>query len=411
MKRIFVASLGEGASDDLVRSLAPLIAVTVLSMQSELLGLLNAMPFLWFLLFAKQIGAAVDRMGPGRALLIGNLLRICIILFLGIGLLAGVMSAVLFLVGMALLGLGDALFNTGRAALLPDIVGRKHVPEAMQRVESASAIARVGSPALVSGLLRLLSQPAVFICGILGYFISAVTFGMLIPKRHTGQATRKRAPNDTKSAWNVRRVLTTRGLSAVVLSNGLANSATMVSAVALIYFALDYVGVEPGNIPLIGVATALGGLVGAVMVTPLRTRFTEVRGKLLAVGLAGLSALITPAAILIPDYGFWVLAAGAFLFSLWFTVSNVLGSGIPALVIEPEQLGRGTAAITVITIGVMPAASLLGGFLVAAVEPLLTLIIATAIVLCAAIPLWMARDWQPPRPDDDSETPGEATAG
>src|SRR5699024_5401403 len=105
MRRILFATVGESTGDDAVRTLLPLIAVTTLGVGGWLLGLLNALPFLWYLCAHRQIGASVDALGHRRAVMLGNGLRVLTVEALILLLITGNLSVPVLLVLAALLGL------------------------------------------------------------------------------------------------------------------------------------------------------------------------------------------------------------------------------------------------------------------------------------------------------------------
>lgn len=157
MRRILLAALGESTGDDAVRTLLPLIAVASLGVGGGLLGLLNALPFLWYLCAHHQIGVAVDALGHRYAVMLGNGLRVLTVSMVILLLVTEHLSVGALLVLAAAIGLGDALFTTGHSAMVPAVVGRERTADCYQRIEGISAVARVSSPAMVSALLRAAS--------------------------------------------------------------------------------------------------------------------------------------------------------------------------------------------------------------------------------------------------------------
>lgn len=97
MRKILAASFGDSIGDDALRSLVPLLAVTLVGIDGFSVGVLGAIPFLWFLL---------------------------------------------------------------GSTFIPQVVGPEKVSATYQRVAAVEAVTRTGSPALVAVLLRFVSQAA-----------------------------------------------------------------------------------------------------------------------------------------------------------------------------------------------------------------------------------------------------------
>ncbi|MBP2408877.1 Na+/melibiose symporter-like transporter [Brachybacterium fresconis] len=403
MRRILIATVGESTGDDAVRTLLPLIAVTILGVGGGLLGLLNALPFLWYLCAHRQIGASVDALGHRRAIMLGNGLRILTVGALILLLAVGHLSAPVLLVVAALLGLGDALFTTGHSAMVPAIVGRERTADCYQRIEAVSAIARVSGPAAVSALLRVAAPAAALALGVVAYLLSLSTLATLPRPEAAGPApaaASASAPTPELTEWTVRRVLTTRGLGHLTLATTLLNAAAMISGTALVLFALETLGLPPAMVALFAAAGALGALLGAAGSRPLRTHLPTGAAKLLATTGVALSSLLAPAALLVPTGQSVLIGVGELMVALCATISMIIGSDVPARLVPQSHLGRAFAAIRLLTIGVMPLASVLGGLIIAATSPLAALLVAAGVAALACLPLARVRHWSPPGPAD-----------
>ncbi|MDN6302164.1 MAG: hypothetical protein ACTHV2_06880 [Brachybacterium sp.] len=409
MRRILLAALGESTGDDAVRTLLPLIAVASLGVGGGLLGLLNALPFLWYLCAHHQIGVAVDALGHRYAVMLGNGLRVLTVSMVILLLVTEHLSVGALLVLAAAIGLGDALFTTGHSAMVPAVVGRERTADCYQRIEGISAVARVSSPAMVSALLRAAS-PALALClGVAAHLFSLVALATL--PRRAGAATASPAGADQSATaappasppasgpgWTVPRVLATQGLGHLTVSTMLLNAAAMVSGTALVLFALETLELSPSTVALFTAAGALGALLGAACSTPLRARLPTGGAKLLATAGVALSSLVVPAAFLLARGQAVVIGAGELLVAACATASMIVGSDVPARLVPQQQLGRAFAAIRLLTIGVMPVASGLGGLLIAVTSPLAALLAGAGLAALACLPLLRIRTWSPPPP-------------
>lgn len=414
MRRILIAALGESTGDDAVRTLLPLIAVTTLGVGGGLLGLLNALPFLWYLCAHRQIGSSVDALGHRRSVMLGNAIRVLAVGALILLLATGHLSVLALFVLAAAIGLGDALFTTGHSAMVPAVVGRERTADCYQRIEAVSAIARISGPAAVSVLLRLASPAIALGLGVVAYLLSLLTLATL-PRGAGGNAASAKGPGSpstrpdvpaspasaSASEWSVLRVLSTPGLGRLTLATTLLNAAAMISGTAMVLFALETLRLSPSTVALLAAAGALGALVGSACSRPLRTRLPTGSAKLLATVGVAVSSLVAPAALLVPAGQAVLLGGGQFLIAASATASAIVGSDVPARLIPQSHLGRAFAAIRLLTIGVMPVASVLGGLLIALTSPVVALLGAVGIATLACLPLVRIRHWSPPPPAEE----------
>ena len=404
MRRILVATLGEATGDDAVRTLLPLIAVTTLGVGGGLLGLLNALPFLWYLFAHRQIGSSVDALGYRRSVTVGNTLRVLTAGLLIVLLAAGHLSVPALLVLAAALGLGDALFTAGHSTMVPAVVGRDRTADCYQRIEAVSAITRISAPVAVSALLQLTSPAVALGLAVASYLVSLFVLTTLPPRASETPAPARdpdarATPHGAlafEPEWTVRKVVSTPGLGNLTLATTLLNAAAMVSGTALVLFALETLQLAPSTVALLTAAGALGALLGAACSTPLRAHLPTGSAKLLATLAVALSSLIAPAALLLPAGQAVMLGAGELLIAASATAAAVVGSDVPARLIPQSHLGRASAAIRLLTIGVMPVASILGGVLVALTSPVAALLGAAAVAALACLPLIPIRHWSPP---------------
>lgn len=405
MRRILLASVGESTGDDAVRTLLPLIAVGTLGLGGGLLGLLNALPFLWYLIAHRRIGATVDTLGHRRAVLLGNGLRLATVSALILLLITELLSTPALLGLAALLGLGDALFTTGHSAMVPAAVGRERTAACYQRIEVVGAVARVTGPAAVSALLRLTSPAVALALGFFSYLLSLLALASLpqTSAPEPADSTPDDAPGPPSHPpvprWTVRRVLTTPGLGRLTLATTLLNAAAMISGTALVLFALETLGLSTSTVALLTAAAAAGALIGAVGSGKLRSRLPTGAAKLLATAGVALASLIAPAALLLPAPAV-VLGLGEVLVAACATASAVVGSDVPALLVPQRELGRAFATIRLLTIGVMPAASVLGGLWIDVTSPVAALLGAAGVAALACLPLARIRHWSPPPPEE-----------
>lgn len=113
--------------------------------------------------------------------------------------------------------------------------------------------------------------------------------------------------------------------------------------------------------------------------------------------------VLAPAALLLPITPAVELGIGEFLVAACSMAAAVAGSDVPARLIPQHQLGRAFATIRLLTIGVMPVASVLGGLLIDVTSPVQALLGAAAVAALACLPLVRIRHWSPPPAEVEPE--------
>ena len=156
----------------------------------------------------------------------------------------------------------------------------------------------------------------------------------------------------------------------------------------LMLFALRDLGLSEATMGLVFSAGAVGGLLGALVVTPLTRRLGEGR----AIPLAALAW--TPGAALVPLAGTLpavpVLIASSFVFSFCVVVYNVTQVSFRQRVCPPALLGRMNASVRFLVWGTMPIGSAIGGVLGDGIGIRPTLWVSVAGGLLAALPVLLS---------------------
>jgi predicted MFS family arabinose efflux permease len=147
------------------------------------------------------------------------------------------------------------------------------------------------------------------------------------------------------------------------------------------------IGLTPTQYPLIGVAMAVGAVLGSVVVEPLHRVVGEVR---LMLG----SWLTMSVLLVVPVLWPTALATGIafFLVGLLTTLGNVLSQSMRQRLVAPSMLGRVGGAGRTLAYGLMPVGALLAGVAAEAWGLRVTLWGAAAVAVVAMVyPLLVVR--------------------
>lgn len=392
-RRLFIAGIGDGIGDDIARSLLPVIAVAALGAGAFEAGVLNALGMAAFLILGVPAGVLVDRW-PRKPVLIGaNTVRAAAVLTVPLAHAAGSLSLwQLFLVA-AVVSAADVFFSSAHSAVMPTLLAGDQHAVGYARVQAVQSGLAVAAPGLVGVLIAVVAAPVVLVISGMAYFFSAVVTCALPEVR----AARPAGPS---GFWAEARhgLLFTLGnplVRPLMCSVALVNAAGMWGAGAKVVYVLNALRIPVDQVVGLGAVSAAGGLAASLMATSVTRSFGIGRTKIMA-SLAGAGCMVlVPAA---PALGlpavFWVGLSG-FGWSYFVVLTGLAGAGILARLVPADLMGRAMSSYRLATLGVMPVASLAGGFLALLAGEAPVLWTSALIAASSALPVILSplRTW------------------
>ena len=358
--RIWSASLITNLVDGVLRLAAPLLAVS-LTQDPILIGALSALGLLPWLFFAIPIGAIVDRFDRRNALILGNILRALVALFIAFAVSQGFINIWLLLISVFFIGICEVLVDTTSQAVLPQILDKSNYERGNSRLQISEVIVSqfAGSP--LSGFLYAVSIALPFYFSTTGFILAGLLillfpFEREINARKEGEVGQAKLglKGDIKFALNY-LYQDKQIFSIVVITTLLGFFYSLSNAIAPL-FILKALNVSPS---MFGVVLAIGGvgaLVGSIA-APMASKFLG-RGRALAINIFFASFLVIFMG-LSPNAYFFV--AVSVLIGFTISVWNILLMSLYQSLIPPELYGRIHGARRTIVWGLMPIGSLLGG--------------------------------------------------
>ena len=358
--RIWSASLITNLVDGVLRLAAPLLAVS-LTQDPILIGALSALGLLPWLFFAIPIGAMVDRFDRRKALILGNILRALIALFIAFAVSQGFINIWLLLISVFFFGICEVLVDTTSQAVLPQILDKSNYERGNSRLQISEVIVSQFAGAPLSGFLYAVSIALPFYFSTTG-FILAVLLILLFPfereinARKEGEVGQAKLglKGDIKFALNY-LYQDKQIFSIVVITTSLGFFYSLSNAIAPL-FILKELNVSPA---MFGVVLAIGGigaLIGSIA-APMASKFLG-RGRALAINVFFASLLVIFIGLSPNAYFFVVVSV---LIGFTISVWNILLMSLYQSLIPPELYGRIHGARRTIVWGLMPIGALLGG--------------------------------------------------
>ena len=339
-------------SDGLYLLALPLIALQLTGSPAQVAGVTVALTLAWPL-FGFYAGLVVDRADRRRLVVTVNIVRGLTLAGLTASLVTGSATIVHVYVAALVLGVAETLVDTSLAALVPQTVVRSaDLGRANARIEVAQNVTNqfVGPP--LGGVLAVAGLAWVTGIGALLYAVTIPVLGLL---KGQFRAEAVRAPGPRPAL----RTEVTAGLR-FIWSNRLLRNLTLITAamnvfwaawaaVLVVYLVAPGPGaLNPAGYGLLLTTMAVGGILGASLVGPLRRRIGAY--LLLVLDVIGTVLLVgTPAVTVNP----FVIGAAMVVGGAGSAVWRVIVTQIRQSVTPAAVLGRVYSASRVISWGVL----------------------------------------------------------
>ncbi|MGP7960086.1 MFS transporter [Sanguibacter sp. A247] len=413
--RLWASSIASNLADGLGRIAIPLLG-TQLTRDPLAISVLGALAFLPWLLVGLPAGVLVDRVDRRRAMAAANGVRVLAAAGLALAVATGIVTIWWLYVAVLVWGLGETVYDNAATALVPDYVERHGLDRANGRMQASEIVVQtfVATPlgawlfalAIVVPLwstavgfgvaaLLILALPVAVAAGARAGAPAATPDGTDAAAADGSDAVvSDAAPPDGSDAVaadvpvrasvlaDVRdalafvighRYLRSMTLLTVLVGNALA----FAQATSVLLF-LDTFGVSEASIGALTAVVGAGALVGAVAGGVVVRRIG--RGPTLLVGtlVGGVGLLLVGLA---PSL--WTALASYALGAAGVSLWNVPWGALRQILVPGRMLGRVSGLLRAINWGVMPVATLLGGW-VARVDLQLPFVVGGAVVVVAS---------------------------
>lgn len=361
----------------------PLLAVLTLDASPFEMGLLSSAERAPALFFGMFIGVWVDRLRRKPLLIGADLLRAGLLALVPVLWIMDALSIEMLLGIAFLLGALTIVFNVAWQAMVPAIVGKRHLTEANSKLHVSQAVAQVAGPGAGGLLVGLITAPMAIIVDAASYLISAAALVRIDQPEARPEGTTRSMRHEVGEGLGL--VFNDR------LMRPLALSGTMIAFFAGIFFAV-YLLFLAENLQLgstaIGLILASGGvgaLIGSALVPRFAKRFGDGNTVICGHFLFGFTGLTIPAAVLLPSVALPMVIISEFLQWGWHIVALVSEISIRQTVTPDRLLGRMASTFTFLKSGAMPIGALVGGVLGEVIGVPATLIVSSVGFLAAFI--------------------------
>ncbi|GAA3804451.1 MFS transporter [Cellulomonas soli] len=367
----------------------PILAVQQLAATAWQMGVLNAAESAAFLVIGLPAGAWVDRMRKRRVLITADVVRAAVLAGVVVAAWTGHASMPLLYGAGVAISVATVFFDVAHQSYVPGLVGLEHVVEGNAKLQATQSVAMVAAPAFGGWLLRFVSAASLVGVNVVTYVVSAVAVSR-IRHREEPPDPADRRPLRTEIAEGLRFVLQQPLLRRIVACTATSNLFNSVGSAVVVIYALRTVGLDEAAFGTVLSASAIGGLVGALVADRAARLVGE--GRIIPVSalLSAPAYALTPLALVLPLPPQVLLVIGGVAFSFSVVVYNVAQVSYRQRLCPPALLGRMNASVRFLVWGTMPIGGLLGGWLGTALGPVPTLWVATVGMGLGALPVLLS---------------------
>jgi MFS family permease len=275
---------------------------------------------------------------------------------------------VVLVVASLLFGMAEVLFDNSAQTILPSIVEPEGLEKANGRLWGAEMVANsfIGPPlgSLLIGVAFVL--PFLFDMGT--FAIAAMLIFSLSGVFTASGVEPGSSPVERKGFWaeikeGVLWLWAHPLLRPMAIILGLMNGLGSVTFATFILFSQEVLGVDAFTFALLGMAGAIGGVIGAVAAPKISSALGS--GPSLYITLLGGAAMM----FVIGLATHWVLVAVTFgVFTITAVLWNVITVSLRQTIIPDHLLGRVNSVYRFFAWGMMPIGLMLGGLMVSGAE-------------------------------------------
>ena len=373
-----------------VTSLAlPLTAVLTLSVSAQQLGMLRFSQFVAFLLLPLPFGLWADRRRRLPLMVIANASRAALIGVVPLLVLLDQLNLPALYVIAFGIGAFTVLFDVCWMSVLPALVANKdHIVEANGKVGTSYSAAEVAGPGFAGVLVQAVTAPFALVIDACSYVVSVISLKLIRTSEPAPEARPAGERRLTRELGEgLRFVFGNPYLRVIAVLGSAYNFFFMFTEAIFLLYAIRSLSFSPSLLGLVLSASAVGGLLGALLSARLTRRFPLGTVYTCAVVIGYFALLLIPAA----SGPRWLVAvmfvAAFFLTTAGIGVANVVAISLRQTVTPTHLMGRMTAAMRMLMYGLGSLGALASGFVAAGLGLRSALTIAAVGSSLSVLPL------------------------
>ena len=351
-----------------------ILALTNSPAQAGFAGALRALPYV---IFSLPAGALIDRWDRKRVMILCDTGRALSMASIPVALVLGHLTILqLYLVSLVE-GTLFVFFNIAEAACLPRVVPKEQLPAATAQNMATDGITVLLGPSL-GGALYTAGRLLPFVADAVSYVVSVISLFFIKAKFQKERVAARR------NLWiEIREGLSwlwhqplIRFIAILTGGNNLINSGYVLIIIVL----AQRQHASSFTIGLIFAVGGIGGIIGALIATPLQKRLSFAQA---IIGTSWLFALCIPLYIIAPNpLILGIITAATFVAN---PVYNVVQFSYRSAIIPDELQGRVNSVFRLIAFGGQPLGLALTGLLIQNIGVIATILVGAAGMIILAV--------------------------
>ena len=360
--RLWSAQAVSAFGSRVTRTALPIIAVKVLREPDSIVAMLASVQLAPGVLFAVFAGGMADRGDKRRLLIIADVVRAAVVASLTLAWALGALSISHVMLVGAIVGAASALDQITDVAYLPAIVGPDQLADANAKLGATDSAAEIAGPSVAGVLIAAIGAPLAVVTDALGYVWSAAMLGRIRARPQLAtSAEGKFGLHDL--VVGLRAVFGDRYVRSLTLAHMVWSIAGGFFSALYPIYCLRTLGLSEAAFGLVIAMGGVGALGGALLARRLASSFGFGPAIIIASAVSVGAGLFIPLAAGAPVRVIGLLVAHQLIgdgFAMVFLIHAVT---LRQTVLPATVLGRANAAIHVCTMGVLPVAAIIAGFL------------------------------------------------
>ncbi|MEU4238660.1 MFS transporter [Actinoplanes sp. NPDC026619] len=360
-------------------SALPIVAVLVLGVSDFQVSLLTVLAGIVSAVVALPLGPWIEHHRKLPVMVASDLLRFAAVVSVPVAALFGVLTYWHLCVVAVLQMAARLAFDSAGVAQLRTLVPEPHRAEANGKFETTLWTANAAGPPIGGVLISWLGATVAMALDAVSFLISALTLrGLRNPEPIAPRTAEHHWLRDLTAGW--RYIFRHRGLTALFWNSMIFGGCLMALTPLLTVFVLRDLGFSAWQFGLITGVSSVAGIVGSLVVKPLRRRLGEHRVLLFAGVGRNLWLFLVPFAPA-STVGLVMLTAADFLLVLFAGMFSPTFATYRMNATDDEHMSRVVMAWSITNKIVQPACIAAAGLLAAATSAKTALIVLAAVLL------------------------------
>jgi MFS family permease len=340
----------------------PLLAIEQLDVSSFQIGLIRVVQQLPNLFFGLFLGVLVDRARKRPLMITSDIVRAIVMLAIPLAAFRDMLNLPIVLVVVFVVGAFNLLFDVSEGSFIPSVIPRDRLVEGNSKIEASYSTAQTAGPAIGGALVTILTAPYAVLVTAVGLIGSAGFLSRMTTPESQPHIDHERSVRQdiVEGLRFVRHHTLLRPILLTMIGQSFFGFVFM--AVYVLYMKRN-LEISDFQVGLVFAAGGVGSLLGTLATPALNRRYGI--GPVMVAGnmFFGVTGLLIPLAVLIPEYAFPLVIVCEFLQYLGLLPFFLSAISLIQLVSPDEMRGRIMSTRKFLTWGVQPFGSLLGGIL------------------------------------------------